>query len=75
MYHFKYTFIKSIPELDITRGEVVQLTQLSKCASHSHVLSKLKASVNKGLLEEFFSEPFELNEERTHGDFLIQRLS
>ena len=75
MYAFKYTFLKDIPELEIIRGKVVQVVQLSKCASHSHVLSKLGVGNNEGLLEEFFSEPFEINEERALGDFLIQRLS
>ena len=75
MYHFKYTFFKDIPELEITRGKVVQLVQLSKCASHTHVLSKLHISDERGLIEEFFSDPFEVNEERVLGDFLVSRLS
>lgn len=75
MYSFKYTFIEDLHELGVTKGKEVQLVQLSKCASHSHVLSQLGVRNNEGLLEEFFSEPFEINEERALGDFLIQRLS
>ena len=75
MYDFKYIFLKDIPELEITRGKVVQLVQLSKCASHTHVLSTLRIRDERGVIEEFFSNPFELNEERVLGDFLVSRLS
>jgi hypothetical protein len=54
---------------------VVQLDQLSKCASHTHVLSRLGIREKEGLMEEFYSDPFELNEEQALGDFLVRRLS
>lgn len=74
MYILIYTTLKKIPALDLDKGESVAVSQLSKCASLKQVLSFLGFSNKEGHgLEDFYSDPLELNEQIAVGDFHIVR--
>lgn len=75
MYILNYTTLRQITALDLRKGETITVSQLSKCASHMHVLSFLGLREKEGHgLEEFYSDALEVNQEITLGDFLIRRI-